>query len=100
MGTNYYRHLIRRFCLTGLDDKEKWAAYRFTENVYDTWIPTHFKRICLAIEEWLNFDVSSLPETRLSQNLMQSDLGSASLHVHQDSQSSNFRLGQAATPGT
>ncbi|KAH8749543.1 hypothetical protein F5883DRAFT_608964 [Diaporthe sp. PMI_573] len=102
----YYRHPIREFSFTELDGKEKWTAYRFTKNVYDTWMPTHFKRICSAIDQLpseLNFDVPSLPETGLSQDLeslMQSDVGSVSLLVDQDSQSSNAGQAQAATPGT
>ena len=100
----YYRHPIRTFDFTELDGKDKWTAYQLTRNVYDIWMPTHFKRICSAIDQLpeLNFDVSSQPETGLSQdlvNLMQSD-GSASLPGDQDSQSSNVRQGQVATPGT
>ncbi|EXJ82325.1 hypothetical protein A1O3_06138 [Capronia epimyces CBS 606.96] len=30
---------------------EKWTAYRFMKNVYDIWMPTHFKGICSAIDE-------------------------------------------------
>ena len=35
-NTKYYRHPIRNFVFTELDGKEKWTAYRFTNNVYDT----------------------------------------------------------------
>ncbi|KAH8745559.1 hypothetical protein F5883DRAFT_702485 [Diaporthe sp. PMI_573] len=105
--TKYYRHPIHTFDFTTLDGKEKWTAYRFTKNVYDTWMPTHFKRITSAIDQLpsdLNFDVPSLPETGLSQDLeslMQSDVGSAaSLPVDQDSQLSKVGQAQAATPGT
>jgi hypothetical protein len=40
---NYYRHL------TEINTQENWAAYQFTKNVYDIWMPDHFKRICSAI---------------------------------------------------
>ena len=56
----YYRHPIRKFNFTELNGKEKWAAYQFTKNVYDTWMPMHFKRICSAIDQLpseLDFDV-------------------------------------------
>jgi hypothetical protein len=33
--TTYYRYLIRNFVFTELDGKDKWAAYKFTKNVYD-----------------------------------------------------------------
>lgn len=75
----YYRHPIRTFDSTELDGKDKWTAYHFTRNIYNIWMPTHFKRICLAIDQLLsvNFDVSLQPGTGLSQDvgsLMQSDL--------------------------
>ncbi|KAK3503320.1 hypothetical protein B0T13DRAFT_493149 [Neurospora crassa] len=71
-GTKYYRHPIRKFDFTDLDGKEKWTAYRFIKNVYDIWVPDHFKRICSAIDQLLVPDsgVSSPSEaTGLSQNL-------------------------------
>lgn len=70
--TKYYRHPIRKFDFTDLDGKEKWTAYRFIKNVYDIWVPDHFKRICSAIDQLLVPDsgVSSPSEaTGLSQNL-------------------------------
>ncbi|ERF71376.1 hypothetical protein EPUS_09300 [Endocarpon pusillum Z07020] len=36
--TKYYRHPIHEFSFTALDGKEKWTAYKFTKNVYETWI--------------------------------------------------------------
>ncbi|OJD18200.1 hypothetical protein AJ78_01758 [Emergomyces pasteurianus Ep9510] len=59
--TNFYRHPIHKFDFTALDGKEKWTAYKFTRNVYDIWMPTHFKRICSAIDQIppnVDFDVS------------------------------------------
>jgi hypothetical protein len=56
----FYRHPIHKFDFTALDGKEKWTAYKFTKNVYDIWMPTHFKRICLVIDELpaaLDFEV-------------------------------------------
>lgn len=44
--TTYYRHPIREFSFTEMDGKEKWAAYKFTKNVYDVWMPIHLK--CIA----------------------------------------------------
>ncbi|TKA64766.1 hypothetical protein B0A55_13033, partial [Friedmanniomyces simplex] len=49
--TKYYRHAIHTFDFTALDGKERWTAYKFTKNVYDHWMPIHFKRICSAIEQ-------------------------------------------------
>ena len=49
--TKYYRHPIRTFDFTELDGKEKWTAYKFTKNVYDIWMPAHFKRLSSAIDK-------------------------------------------------
>ncbi|KAK4664871.1 uncharacterized protein QC763_0075240 [Podospora pseudopauciseta] len=102
----YYRHPIHDFSFTALDGKDKWTAYRFTKNVYDTWMPAHFKNICSAIDRLpsnLDFDVPPLSEaTGLSQdlgNLMQSDASCASIPDERGSQSSNAGQ-QAVTPGT
>ena len=48
-GQKYYRHPMREFSFTELDGKDKWTTYKFTKNVYETWMPKHFKRICSAI---------------------------------------------------
>ncbi|AEO58603.1 hypothetical protein MYCTH_2306056 [Thermothelomyces thermophilus ATCC 42464] len=61
--TKYYRHPIHEFSFTTLDGKDKWTAYRFTKNVYDMWMPEHFKNICSAIDQLpsdLDFDVPPL----------------------------------------
>jgi len=50
-NAKYYRHLIRPSDLTELDGKEKWTVYKFTKNVYDHWMPMHFKKICSAIDQ-------------------------------------------------
>ncbi|KAL7813248.1 hypothetical protein V8C44DRAFT_349171 [Trichoderma aethiopicum] len=71
--TKYYRHPIHYFFFTALDGKERWTAYRFIKNVYETWAPDHFKRICSAIDQLptkLDLDVPALSEsTGLSQGL-------------------------------
>ncbi|KAJ4286032.1 hypothetical protein N0V88_008147, partial [Collariella sp. IMI 366227] len=102
----YFRHPIHTFDFTALDGKDKWTAYRFTKNVYETWMPAHFKNICSAIDQLpsdLNFDVPPLSEaTGLSQDLgslMQSDASCAFMPDERGSQSSNAEQ-QAVTPGT
>ena len=94
--TKYYRHPIHTFDFTTLDGKDKWTAYRFTKNIYDKWMPSHFKNICSAIDQLppsVDFDVPAPSETTgLSQdvgNLMQSDTDSASVLAEGDSQLSN-----------
>ena len=47
--TTFHRHAIGTFRF--MDAKEKWATYKFTKNVYDVWVPSHFKRICSVVDE-------------------------------------------------
>ncbi|GAP91804.1 putative unnamed protein product [Rosellinia necatrix] len=96
--TKYYRHPIHDFSFKALDGREKWTAYRFTKNVYDIWMPTHFKMICSAIDQLpsnLDFDVASLSKTghsqHLSQHLSRSDADSVLLSVERDNRSNNTR---------
>jgi hypothetical protein len=106
--TKHYRHPIHKFDFTALDGKEKWTAYRFTKNVYDTWMPTHFKRICSAIDQLpsdLDLDVPPLQESGLSQSLeshhlSQADDSAVSISAKQDSQSSDAAQPKGGTPGT
>ncbi|KAL7790397.1 hypothetical protein V8C37DRAFT_417462 [Trichoderma ceciliae] len=68
----FYRHPIRNFSFTDLDGKEKWAAYQFTRNIYDTWMPNHFKKICSAIDQLslADFNAPAFPKsTGLAQGL-------------------------------
>ena len=90
--STFYRHPIKEFSFTSEEGKDKWTAYQFTKNVYDTWMPTHLKRICSVVDQLppdLNFEVSQGSElqftepTGLSQELGgllsgQSDVESAS----------------------
>ncbi|KAM5462666.1 hypothetical protein MauCBS54593_007885 [Microsporum audouinii] len=56
----YYRHPIHKFDFTSLEGRERWTSYNFTLNVYDRWAPSHFKRLCSAIDDIpdVTFDVS------------------------------------------
>ncbi|KAK0261279.1 hypothetical protein LTR35_017880, partial [Friedmanniomyces endolithicus] len=69
-NTAFYRHPIRKFDFTEQDGKEKWTAYRFTKNVYDVWMPSHFARICSVIDELSPdnaFQVSERSDSRVSE---------------------------------
>lgn len=102
--TKYYRHPIHKFDFTAMEGKEKWTAYQFTKNIYDAWMPAHFKKICSAIDQLklnTDFGVAAPSEsTGLSQgleNLAPLEADSASLLVDEDSQS---HAGPMATPPT
>ncbi|MCJ1245592.1 hypothetical protein MMC30_002796 [Trapelia coarctata] len=49
--TSFYRHPVREFNIRDQDGKEKWTAYKFTRNVYETFVPIHQKRLCSAIDQ-------------------------------------------------
>lgn len=70
--TTYYRHPIREFSFTELEGKEKWTAYKFTKNVYRTWMPKHLARIRSIIDGLpfdIDFKISSFSASGLSQKL-------------------------------
>jgi len=48
--TTFYRHLIDSFSIQARNFQNKWTAYTFTKNVYDLWMPMHFRRICSVID--------------------------------------------------
>lgn len=109
--TTFYRHPIKTFDFTSEDGKEKWTAYKFTKNIYDIWMPTHLKRICLVIDKLppnSDFEISEQSEPgefRFSQGLEshhlsgQSSHGAAYMLEDADSQSSRVDL-QNVTPDT
>ncbi|KAK1778551.1 hypothetical protein QBC45DRAFT_433355 [Copromyces sp. CBS 386.78] len=73
-NTKYYRHPIYKFSFTTMDGKEKWTAYRFVKNIYDKWMPNHFKSICSAIDQLPDLDLDVQPLSSKSNGLSQ-DLG-------------------------
>jgi hypothetical protein len=98
--TTFYRHPIRKFDFTGLDGKEKWTAYKFTKNVYDIWMPDHFKNICSVIDTLppdIHFEISQQSESResgLSPGLESHHLSDDSLPGKADHQSSCVSSGE------
>ncbi|KAI9793121.1 MAG: hypothetical protein M1816_001019 [Peltula sp. TS41687] len=50
-GTAFHRYLIRRFSILDQEGKDRWAAYRFTRNVYDKFMPIQLKRIQEALDQ-------------------------------------------------
>ena len=68
--TTFYRHPIRQFYFSDLIDK--WTAYKFTRNVYGTYMPILYVRIYSTIEDLpddINFDISQ--STSFSQSTPQ-----------------------------
>ncbi|KAL7919229.1 hypothetical protein ACQKWADRAFT_323180 [Trichoderma austrokoningii] len=71
--TAFFRPSIHTFDFTALEGKERWTAYKFSKNIYDIWMPAHFKRLCSAIDKIpadIDFNVPPLPlNSGLSQDL-------------------------------
>jgi hypothetical protein len=60
----FHRHPIAKFDIspTGEGD-HRWKAWNFVMNVFDFWVPNHFKKLCSAIDMLpanYNFDISEL----------------------------------------
>jgi len=55
--TRFYRHSVHKFDITAQDGKDKWTAYRFTRNVYDTFVPIHLERIRAAVDQLPDPDI-------------------------------------------
>lgn len=49
--TNYFQQILHSFDFADPGCSDRWAAYRFTRNIYDTWMPAHFDWICSAIDD-------------------------------------------------
>jgi len=100
--TTFYRYPIHKFDFTALDGKEKWTAYKFTKNVYDTWMPILHRRICSAIDDLpadIGFDLSQSASFSQStpQSSQQSDAESI---LGEDDGQSSFLASQEVTPTT
>ena len=100
--TTFYRHPIHEFSFTALNGKEKWIAYKFTKNVYDTWMPKLHKKICSGIDDLpvdINFDLSQSASFSQStpQSSQQSNIESI---LGEDNSQSSFLASQEVTPTT
>lgn len=102
--TKFYRHPIHEFSFTALDGKEKWTAYKFTKNVYEIWMPSHFKRLCSAVDQIpadLDFSVPQLSQSfGLSEDLERHNLSGSSQPDSQSQGNSQQSTGGGARDST
>ncbi|KAL7916047.1 hypothetical protein GGI35DRAFT_431486 [Trichoderma velutinum] len=49
--TSYFQEVLHSFDFADPACVDKWAAYRFTKNLYDHWMPMHYRRICSVIDD-------------------------------------------------
>ncbi len=78
-NTIFYRHSIKKFSFTSEEEKNKWTTYKFIKNVYNIWMSSHLKKICLIIDKLSpdeNFDLSQSASfsQSSSQSFQQSDI--------------------------
>ncbi|KAK6330646.1 hypothetical protein TWF718_002843 [Orbilia javanica] len=97
-SVKYYRHQIRLYQFSANPDL-RWIAYKFTKNVYDIWMPSHFKRLCSVIDQipaGVDFNVTPLSQ---GSGFAQ---GSESASVRSDPQSthSGEAVGVDISPNT
>ena len=86
-GTTIWRHPIRQYNFTELNGRDKWAAYSFTKNLYDIWVPAHLKRISSALDDISpDMGLESNPQISESPGPLQQELGRASELSHADLQ--------------
>ena len=72
--THFYRHAIHQFLITAQDGREKWTAYKFTRNIYDSYVPMHLERIRAAVDQLPGpevFLVESLPQYSTADSVEQ-----------------------------
>ena len=87
--TLFYRHPIKKFDFTSEDGKEKWIPYTFTRNIYDKFLPIHYKRLCSAIDQLPNpenFAVESFSQQSNLESYEQNDSQSTISHSQQTEQ--------------
>jgi hypothetical protein len=69
-GVKFYRHLISMFpFVPSGEGDQRWKAYKFVKNLYDLWLPDHFRRICSAVDMLpvgLDVDAFNMPESQSS----------------------------------
>lgn len=62
----FHRYPVALFSISvTVEGDQRWKAWTFFMNVFDSWVPDHFKRIYSAIDMLpadLDFDVSDLSE--------------------------------------
>ncbi|KAI9730977.1 MAG: hypothetical protein M1834_005438 [Cirrosporium novae-zelandiae] len=99
--TTFWHCPIRKFDFTEQEGKEKWTAYTITKNIYDVWMPDHFKRLSSAVDDLQLSEPSGLPQQfGLSQQFgLPQQFENQSLEQEPDSQSSHIDL-QPITPDT
>ncbi len=78
--TSFYRHLIQDFGIIDQDAKDKWTAYKFMRNVYDTFVPIHLEKICTVVDQLPDpevFLVEPLSQQSNAESFEQDDSQSA-----------------------
>ena len=68
LSTECYRHTLRDFSISDNDGKERWSAYQFVRNVFDSFVPKHLKRIKSAIDQLPDPALESFQSTQSAED--------------------------------
>ncbi|KAL8634895.1 MAG: hypothetical protein Q9228_007557, partial [Teloschistes exilis] len=47
----FHRYLVQSFSFADPSGRDKWRSYKFTKNVYDSFLPIHLARVCSAVDQ-------------------------------------------------
>ncbi len=72
LDTKYYRHLIKEFSIISENGKNRWAAYQFTLNIYDSFVPMHLNRIKSAVDQLPDLTLESFQSTLSTEDTVSS----------------------------
>ncbi|KAL2833608.1 hypothetical protein BJY01DRAFT_253407 [Aspergillus pseudoustus] len=75
LAVNFHRSEINSFSFTTQNGRDRWTCYKFVMAIYNDWVPRHFERLCSAIDELPELDltvngqksISAEPEERNRQ---------------------------------
>ncbi|KAL9583529.1 MAG: hypothetical protein Q9212_002646 [Teloschistes hypoglaucus] len=72
----FHRYLVKSVSFADPDGRDKWRPYKFTKNVYDSFLPIHLARVCSAVDQLPDpaaFDPDPLSEPSTTGDPTQGD---------------------------
>ena len=95
-NVKFYRHPISEFIFKPTDEGDlRWKSYKFVRNIYDLWLPGHFKLICSVIDMLpADLDTAISDQARLHPSLRR-DLDSSRSGLSQQVENYNLADDQA-----
>lgn len=72
----FHRYLVQSFSFADPSGRDKWRSYKFTKNVYDSFLPIHLARVCSAVDQLpdpAGFELDPLSEPSTTGDPTQGD---------------------------